>query len=60
MTGLDYLVATGTDTFCSICGEWLDMSSDIFGGASDEGRRINGFLVCTACEDRQAEADVEL
>ena len=59
MTGLDYLVRVGADTFCAVCGEWIDMSPDIFGDASKEGRRVDGNLICAACLDAQEEGDEE-
>lgn len=41
----------GENGFCDECGVYVDMSPDIRGVESGEGRVVDGRLLCTGCAD---------
>lgn len=57
MTGLECLEMSGNDTFCEICGEWVNLAPGIDGRDSGEGRYIEGRLICASCEEKYGEAE---
>lgn len=43
--------------FCEECGTFVDMTPDIRGVESDEGKMIHGRLVCSACAESLEECE---
>ena len=48
--------ATDPD-FCSVCGIFVDMTPDIRGVESDEGKVVDGMLICAKCADSVEECE---
>ena len=44
-------------SFCDRCGKYVDMDLDIFGGPSDEGRVVDGLLLCAGCLENYEEME---
>lgn len=40
-------------SFCDRCGKYVDMDLDIFGGPSDDGRVVDGVVVCAECLEKE-------
>ena len=43
--------------FCSVCGKFVDMTPDIRGVESTEGKVVDGMLVCTNCAESLEECE---
>ena len=43
--------------FCSVCWKFVDMTPDIRGVESDEGKVVDGMLMCAKCADYAEECE---
>lgn len=42
--------------YCESCGVYIDLSPDIFGRESKEGKRVDDRYLCASCIEKLEEA----